>query len=220
MKTAIVLAGGLGTRLGLARVPKAMLKIAGKTLIQHQLDWLDKEGYKNVVICLGHLAENVRYTYSHEMNVVQSIEEDPLGTAGAVQLAFENNSELFTDGCLIVNVDDLCFHPVIKKSELPLNIPAIVTKKIPYSVWIEGTMFAQNEARQHVGHTWLPVNYLSKLPVKGSLEKCLAIWSKEGKVASIDTEYEWFTANTLSQLKEARNKWTEIKSGVSSVKEN
>ena len=218
MKTAVILAGGLGTRLGMSGTPKAMLGIDGKTLIQHQLDWLAEIGYETVILCLGYKGELVTYSPPPLIKkIIRSIEEEPLGTAGAIRLAYDNYDEFFEEGVLIVNVDDLCFHPLIEKSKLPLNIPAIITKKIPYSVWIEGTIFSQNEARQHIGHTWIPVNYLSKLPEKESLEKCLAMWSKEGKVASIDTEDEWYTMNSKKQWMEAKQKWKEDHTGANSV---
>jgi len=54
-----ILAGRLATRLrDLTRnQPKSMLKIRGKTFLEHQLELLRRGGIKNIVLCIGHIKE-------------------------------------------------------------------------------------------------------------------------------------------------------------------
>jgi len=56
-----ILAGGLATRLHplSQRVPKALLPIVGRPFIFHQLDLLQSQGIEQVVICIGHLGEQI-----------------------------------------------------------------------------------------------------------------------------------------------------------------
>jgi NDP-sugar pyrophosphorylase family protein len=89
-----VLAGGLATRLRpiTHKVPKAMVEVAGRPFIEHQLELLRRNGFSRVVLCLGHLGERVE---SHIRNgarfgleVDYSFDGDKLlGTGGALRRA-------------------------------------------------------------------------------------------------------------------------------------
>jgi NDP-sugar pyrophosphorylase family protein len=56
-----ILAGGLATRLGAVTqtIPKALLDIAGKPFVVHQLELLRAAGVRRVVLCVAHLAEQI-----------------------------------------------------------------------------------------------------------------------------------------------------------------
>jgi NDP-sugar pyrophosphorylase family protein len=58
---AAVLAGGLATRLRplTEKIPKAMVEVAGRPFIDHQLALLRRNGVRRVVLCLGYLGEQV-----------------------------------------------------------------------------------------------------------------------------------------------------------------
>jgi len=58
---AAVLAGGLATRLRpiTQAIPKALIEVAGKPFIEHQLALLHRNGIRRIVLCLGHLGEQV-----------------------------------------------------------------------------------------------------------------------------------------------------------------
>ncbi len=213
MKTAVILAGGLGTRLNVKDTPKAMLKLGNSTLIQHQINWLGSQGFDNIIICLGYLHEKVKW-YPPEQGVQVKFvtEEIPLGTAGAVKLAFTTYPELCPKGVLVVNVDDLCFQKLDWDSFFDkghqYNQPTVLCKALPFSVWVENTMFAQNEAMQHIGHTYIPGGAMKALPDQGSLEKWLAGLSKMNKVSCLVVrETEWLTMNNVEQWKEVQRKW-------------
>ena len=61
LPTVAILAGGLASRMRplSERVPKAMIEVAGEPFIAHQLRLLRREGVGDVVLCLGHLGEQV-----------------------------------------------------------------------------------------------------------------------------------------------------------------
>jgi NDP-sugar pyrophosphorylase family protein len=89
----VILAGGLATRLGdLARnQPKSMLRIGGKTFLEYQLELLKREGIKNIVLCIGHMGEQIERHFGdgrrYGVNIMYSLEDRLLGTAGALKKA-------------------------------------------------------------------------------------------------------------------------------------
>lgn len=94
MPSLALLAGGLGTRLGdiAAQIPKALVEVAGRPFLAHQLELLVSQGILEVVICCGHLGKAIeafagdghdfgcRIQYSHDG-------PEPLGTGGAIRKA-------------------------------------------------------------------------------------------------------------------------------------
>ena len=89
-----ILAGGRATRLGplAANVPKAMVDVAGRPFIDHQLALLRRQGLRRAVLCLGHLGEQVEAHLGDGtgagMTVAYSYDgERLLGTGGALRRA-------------------------------------------------------------------------------------------------------------------------------------
>ena len=88
-----ILAGGLATRLGnLTRnQPKSMLKIRGETFLEHQLELLRRGGIKNIVLCIGHMGEQIEKHFGngrkYGVSIKYSLEDKLLGTAGALKKA-------------------------------------------------------------------------------------------------------------------------------------
>ncbi len=107
MTEAIVLAGGLGTRLR-ELVPdrqKAMAAVAGRPLLERILLRLAASGYRHVVLALGYRAGDVVQHFDHRFDGVEltfSIETTPLGTGGAIRLAMARCRE---DHVLVLNGD-------------------------------------------------------------------------------------------------------------------
>jgi NDP-sugar pyrophosphorylase family protein len=93
LKKALILAGGLGKRLRpfTNEVHKSMLQIAGRPLIEWQMQWLKSNGIDEVVICVGYLKEKIIEFVGDGsrfgVNVRYSLEEKTLGTGGAIKNA-------------------------------------------------------------------------------------------------------------------------------------
>jgi len=94
MLAVAILAGGLATRLRplTDRVPKALLEIAGRPFIFHQLEMLRNEGVDRVVLCVGHLGEQIRAVVgdgrAHGIAIDYSFDgSELLGTGGALRRA-------------------------------------------------------------------------------------------------------------------------------------
>jgi NDP-sugar pyrophosphorylase family protein len=106
---AFILAGGLGLRLKprFGDLPKPLAPIDGAPFLARQLAWLAGHGIREAVLCLGHGADQVRTTlgegHSHGVDLMYSIEDEPLGTGGALAHARD-----FVDGpALVVNGDTM-----------------------------------------------------------------------------------------------------------------
>ena len=91
---AVILAGGLATRLRplTAHVPKAMLPIAGKPFLEHQMDLLRRCGIRDIVLCVGYLAGEIERYFGDGANfgvqLAYSRESGRLlGTGGALRRA-------------------------------------------------------------------------------------------------------------------------------------
>jgi len=105
--TAVVLCGGLGTRLQevLPNKPKVLAEINGVPFIYYLLGKIEKTGCRNVILCTGHLAEQVESHLGNkyrELTIVYSKESNPMGTGGALL-----NAEQYigTNYALVMNGD-------------------------------------------------------------------------------------------------------------------
>lgn len=98
----VILAGGLATRMHprTLTVPKCLLEVAGRPFIDWQLDRLRAAGYEDVVLCVGHLAAQVRAHVGdgarHGLRV-RHVEDGPrlLGTGGALRRALDRLAPAF-----------------------------------------------------------------------------------------------------------------------------
>lgn len=86
----VIIAGGKGTRLGLKDIPKPMVEIDGKPLLEHQINLAKKYGSKEIFILSGHLAHVIEEYFGDGkkwgITIHHIIEPYPLGTAGSLKL--------------------------------------------------------------------------------------------------------------------------------------
>ena len=90
---AVILAGGLGTRLQslVSDRPKPMADMDGKPFLEHQIEFLKRHRIVDLVLCVGYLHEHIRERFKDgagwDVSIDYSIEDRPLGTAGALKHA-------------------------------------------------------------------------------------------------------------------------------------
>ena len=90
--TAIILAGGLGTRLRgvIGDAPKCMAPVAGRPFLDYLVDYLEQQGCARLVLSLGYRHEAVLdflNTRSFLFPIDYVIEHEPLGTGGGIRKA-------------------------------------------------------------------------------------------------------------------------------------
>jgi len=92
--TAIILAGGFGTRLQAVvnDLPKPMAPVNGQPFLNYQLNYLKHYGVKKIILSVGYLSEKIKGYYGSNFNGLEIdyvVEESPLGTGGGIRLALE-----------------------------------------------------------------------------------------------------------------------------------
>ena len=108
MPQVVVLAGGLGTRLGdlTQRIPKSLVEVDDKPIIGHILDWISDQGCNRALILTGHLGEQFEQYTHHTVSLTYVQEPQPLGTGGALWNAVDYLEPEF----ILLWGDD--FHPI------------------------------------------------------------------------------------------------------------
>ena len=109
VKEAIILAGGLGTRLRpvVSDLPKCMAPVAGQPFLKHVIRYLLSQGIEKFIFSLGYKHEMVEEFLNDEFPTLHcecSVEQEPLGTGGAIYLACKRTKE---ENVLVVNGDTL-----------------------------------------------------------------------------------------------------------------
>ena len=149
--TAVILAGGMGTRLRqvVSDRPKVMAEINGKPFLYYVLDQLAEVDIKRVVISTGYMADKIEEVigFSYKgLKVDYSWEESPLGTGGALKLAGQSISMKY---CLVMNGDSYTeFDPVsLFRSHKQKNASIVLLAKMVPGTSRFGTiqMNEQNE---------------------------------------------------------------------------
>ena len=110
---AVILAGGLGTRLRgvIGEIPKCMAPVGGKPFLQYQLEWLSRFDIGHVVLSVGYLREQiVDFVQGREwpFRISFAVEKEPLGTGGGIRLALakcKGNQVFVLNGDTFFNVD-------------------------------------------------------------------------------------------------------------------
>lgn len=114
MMKCMLLAAGLGERMRplTQQTPKPLIKLAGKSLIEHHLARLKSAGYKEIIINISHLGNTIQQKLGdgrcHGVHIEYSHEgEQPLGTAGGIIHALPL---LGNEPFLVISSDIWCDH--------------------------------------------------------------------------------------------------------------
>ena len=113
----VIMAGGKGTRLKEItkdEIPKPMVKVLGKTILEHQIDVLKKNDLKDIIIIVGYLGEKIKHYFKDGkdfgVNITYIDEHEPLGTAGSFYYVKNYVKEDF-----ILLFGDIIFDVYLKK---------------------------------------------------------------------------------------------------------
>jgi len=192
---ALILAGGRGKRLRplTDKIPKSLIPINKKPLIQYTINYLKKFGINEIIICSGYKSKQIQNFLKKKKNfgckIEYSVEKNPLGTAGAIKNAIKNLSDesfLVINGDIITNID---LKKILKK---PNTIAANELKTKFGTMEIKNNKILKFNEKTDVQNVWmnpglyhLSTDILKILPRTGSLEA--EIFPKLAKNKSLHT---------------------------------
>jgi NDP-sugar pyrophosphorylase family protein len=220
---AVVLAGGLGMRLRPLTDdrPKALIPVHGRPIAEYQIEWLVKAaGIDAVTFACGYKWEKLKEHFGSSFSGVPidySVEEEALGTGGAVRKALQNVR--FEDDVVVTNGDivtDLPLKRMIDAHRAAGDISASMLV-VPYKsrfgvvkidklkmvrdfdekpsfpdVWINGGVYVLNQRR-----------ILKNLPDKGDIEReTFPKLVTRGELLSYPYYGEWVFVDSLKDLNE------------------
>ena len=140
---AVILAGGLGTRLQpfTTFLPKPMLPLGEKPILEHLIEWSKKNGVKSFVLCVSYLRKSIENYFEDGKNFGVSIEyaisNKPLATAGQLKTAEKFIDDTFVcmygDSIYGFNLRNMIKQHKQKKSFVTMSLKEYKTK-LPYGV--------------------------------------------------------------------------------------
>lgn len=225
MVQAIILCGGRSLRLKPdIWIPKPLVTIKNEyTLVDYQIDWLQKYPYRHSKT-FSYLFDKIVLATSREVSdlykpkqsdVVLSVENEKLGTAGAIKKAIDH---IDTNKVYIFNVDDIVMYDpmVLMHNSYTYGGAILVTKaRSPYGkvVLSESNGVLRFEEKPildywtNVGHYVLTVDFIKKwFPDKGSMEDIvLGKLANEGLLYGNKFTGTWLTLNTYKDLMRIRD---------------
>lgn len=150
MKT-VIMAGGRGTRISsiASDIPKPMIKIEGKPVLEYEIENLRDQGFTDLIITVSHLGSVIMDYFGNGdrfgVNIRYFNEETPLGNAGAL---FKLR-DLLTEDFLLLNADavfDVDFNRFVKYHREKGGLATLLThpNSHPYD---SGVIIADDEGR-------------------------------------------------------------------------
>ncbi len=219
---AVILAGGLGKRLRPLTEdrPKPLVEVCGRPILEWQIRWLKRFGINDFVLLLGYAKERVLEFLGSgrklDINVAYVVEDEPLGTAGAIKNAESvlKNEDVFivVNGDIITDLDPRPMIEALMKSESAVAAIALVPMRSPYGVVkIENgyvVEFVEKPILEHLinaGVYAMKPSIFQYLPEKGDIERTTfpKLASERKLLAHVYREAYWKSIDTVKDLEEA-----------------
>ena len=192
---AMILSGGRGKRLRPVTdtIPKSLILINKRPLIEWKINYLKKFGIKDIIICSGYKGKKIKNHLSKKnnfgCNIEYSVETSPLGTAGAIKKALKN---IFDESFIVLN-GDIITNINLKKMMSKSNSIAAIELRTNYGTMkIKNNKIIQFNEKTNVENIWmnggiyhLSIDIAKILPTKGSLESI--VFPKLAKKNSLNT---------------------------------
>lgn len=217
----VILAGGYGKRLRplTDERPKPMIEVLNKPIIGWQIEWLKKNGIREVVICAGYMREQlINYIGSGKKLSVRAeyaMEKEPLGTGGALK-----NAESLLSGedmFFMLNGDILTNLGIVSlKKRLTSDLTgtlAVVPLPSPFGiVEMTRTKVTGFTEKPKISQFWINAGVycfsgeiFKYLPKKGNIEKTsLPLLAKKGRLRAVKyQDVFWRSIDSHKDIEEA-----------------
>ncbi len=226
---ALIIAGGEGERLRplTSDRPKAMIPVAGRPIIEHQIEWLRAGGVTDVVILCGYradvLKDHVGDGRRFGVSVQYSIEAEPLGRGGALRQGYSSvpRGERLVVAC---NGDILTNQPlaeIIRYHEKKQAAATVMLAPLRSSFGIvdverDGRVTEFREKPDlpywiNAGIYVLSPEFFQRLPEKGDHETTtFPELAAEGKLFGFKSRAYWRPVDSIKDLKEAERELQQL----------
>lgn len=217
---AVILAGGRGQRLKPITdyVPKPLTPLANVPLLEWQLRYLERFGICDVVVCAGYKADMIKNYLSHtrRSRVTVSVEDEPLGTGGAIK----NAAELIRGEFYVLNGDVITD---IDIASIPSNHIAVIHLRTQYGVLnLDGDMVVDFNEKSTQPDRWMNAgiyrlrhDMLKHIPDKGDIER--VVFPKLAATGSLGaarfSNARWYSIDSFKDIEECAPLVTDITSG-------
>jgi len=225
---AIILAGGRGVNMRplTYEVPKPLIPVAGKPLIEYTIEMLREAGVREIILAVGHLGDKLKETVGngskYGVTISYSEESKPLGTAGALRKA----SVLFQDKpFIVVNGDVLTELKISELSAFHQEDTYSATMALSTEPNTKGygvallrgekiVKFLKQDKKQttqliNAGVYVMNADVLKYIPKTGAsdLEDVFEKLAVEGKLAGFPFDGKWFEVSTPENYERAIKQW-------------
>ena len=237
MDSALLLAGGLGTRLRPITndIPKVMAPVQGKPILEYNIALCKKHGIKNIVIVIGHKGEKIMDYFGNgekfgvKINYA-GIETESKGTAHAIFIS----RELLKDRFVVFNGDNLSDIDLTLMNEFHENEKKIATLALvempDVENWGVAKVYAQLSGSlimyfvEKPKHDEAPSNlinagvYIFEQKIFDYLEKAISLehdvfpkLAEDGQLICYIHESQWFPTDTMEKYTKAQREWKGLK---------
>ena len=229
---AVILAGGLGTRLRpiTYEIPKALIPVHGRPLTEHLIDLFKKHDIKNITLAVGHMRDKIKAYFQNgeklgiSLNYIE--ETEPVGTAGPLLIGKHLLHETFicSNGDELKNIDIKKMLALHKKNNALVTIALIrVDDPSQYGVArFEGERileFVEKPKREEAPSNLINsgfyimepsvIQYIT--PGFCMLEKIVfPKLAAEGKLFGFVSDGQWFDTGTMERYEKAIKEWKDI----------
>jgi len=219
---AIILSGGRGNRLKPITdyVPKSLVPINNKPILEWQIKYLKNFGIKNIIISAGYKNDQIKKFLKTKKNlgvsIKYSVEKTPLGTGGAINKASRliNEKSFFVlNGDIITNID-------LRKLKSKMNSIAAIELRTKFGVLnIKKDNVIGFDEKNKIKNLWmnagiyhLSKNLIRDLPLRGNIETTtFPRYAKKGNLNLIKFKNaKWFSIDSYKDIEECSKQVTKI----------
>ncbi|MCD6195177.1 MAG: nucleotidyltransferase family protein [Staphylothermus sp.] len=219
----VILAGGFGKRLRpyTEEIPKPLVNVADKPILEWQIEWLKRYGFNEFVLLVGYrkekIIEHIGSGGRLGVKVTYVVEDEPLGTGGAIKNAEHILSKeekfLVLNGDILTNLNPLKLFEKLDENPEFVAVIASIPLPSPYGVLeIKDSKVTGFVEKPRLKDYWINAGIyamkpeaLRYFPDKGDLERtAFPAMAKDGVLGAVKyTEVFWKSVDTYKDLEEA-----------------
>lgn len=218
----VILAGGFGKRLRpyTEEIPKPLVNVADKPILEWQIEWLKRYGFNEFVLLVGYrkekIIEHIGSGGRLGVKVTYVVEDEPLGTGGAIKNAEHILSKeekfLVLNGDILTNLNPLKLFEKLDENPEFVAVIASIPLPSPYGVLeIKDSKVTGFVEKPRLKDYWINAGIyamkpeaLRYFPDKGDLERtAFPAMAKDGVLGAVKyTEVFWKSVDTYKDLEE------------------